>query len=51
MKYATYKWNVRVIHEGKGSIPFYYGYRTRFEAERIAQQWREAGFEAEVIKY
>ena len=35
MKYATYKWNVRVyIH-----------------AEAIAQRWREAGYEAEVIPY
>ena len=52
MKYATYKWNVRVTcSDGRSSIPNYYGYRTKFEADRIAHQWREAGYEAEVINW
>lgn len=52
MKFATFNWNVRVYDDdGRASIPSYYGYRTKFEAERIASQWREAGYKAEVIKW
>lgn len=51
MKYATYKWNVRVYINGKAGVPDYYGYKTKVHAEAIAQRWREAGYEAEVIPY
>ena len=51
MKYATYKWNVRVTINGKTGVPYYYGYKTKAQAEDIAQRYRAAGYEAEVVKY
>ena len=50
MKYATHKWNVKVVINGKSGIPEYYGYKTKAQAEEIAKKWRDAGYEAEVIK-
>jgi hypothetical protein len=51
MRLATYKWNVKVTINGKTGVPEYYGYRTKAHAEAIAQRWREAGYQAEVIRY
>ena len=51
MKYATYKWNVRVTINGKAGVPCYYGYKTKAEAEGVAQRYRDAGYEAQVIPY
>lgn len=51
MRYAVYKWNVRVIINGKSGIPYYYGYQKKCHAEAIAQRWRDIGCEAEVIRY
>ena len=51
MRYATYKWNVKVTINGKTGIPEYYGYRTKGEAEVIARRWRLAGYQAEVVRY
>ena len=51
MKYATNKWNVRITINGKTGIPHYYGYKTKAEAESVAQSWRMAGYQAEVVKY
>ena len=50
MRYATYKWNVKVTINGKSGVPEYYGYRIKAHAEAIAHRWREAGYEAEVIR-
>lgn len=51
MRYATYKWNVQLTINGKTGIPDYYGYKTKAEAEVIAQSYRLAGYQAEVVRY
>lgn len=51
MKYATNKWNVRITINGKSGIPDYYGYKTKAAAEAIAQKYRLAGYQAEVVKF
>lgn len=51
MRYATNKWNVRLTINGKAGIPDYYGYKTKAEAETIAQRYRLAGYQAEVVRY
>lgn len=51
MKYATYKWNIRLTINGKTGIPNYYGYRTKKEATEEANRWIAKGYKAEVIKY
>lgn len=51
MRYAVNKWNVKVIINGKSGIPDYYGYSKKLYAEVIAQRWRDAGYEAEVVRY
>lgn len=51
MRYATYKWNVELTVNGKTGIPYYYGYRTKAEAEVIASSYRLAGYKATVIRY
>ena len=49
MKLATNKWNVRIIINGKAEIPFYYGFKTKREAQSEADRWISKGFEAKVI--
>lgn len=51
MKYATYKWNIRLTINGKTGIPNYYGYRTKKEATEEANRWIAKGYKAEVVKY
>ena len=51
MKLTTNKWNVRIIINGKTRVPFYYGFKTKCEAQSEADRWLAKGFEAEVIKY
>ena len=51
MRYAVNKWNVELTVNGKTGIPDYYGYRTKEMAETIAQRYRQAGFEARVVRY
>ena len=51
MKLATNKWNVRITINGKAGVAFYYGFKTKKEAEEEASRWIAKGFEAEVIKY
>ena len=51
MKLATNKWNVRIIINGKAEVPFYYGFKTKREAQSEADRWISKGFEAKVIKY
>jgi hypothetical protein len=51
MKLATNKWNVRITINGKVGTPFYYGFKTKREAQAEADRWLAKGFEAEVIKY
>ena len=49
MKLATNKWNVRIIINGKAEVPFYYGFKTKREAQSEADRWISKGFEAKVI--
>ena len=37
------RWNVKVtyIPTGKSRIPFYYGYKTKKEAQEIADRWNK----------
>lgn len=51
MRYRVNKWNVQLTINGKTGIPDYYGYRTKEEAEVIAQRYRIAGYQAEVVRY
>lgn len=51
MKLATNKWNVRITINGKAGVPFYYGFKTKREAQDEANRWLAKGFEAEVVKY
>lgn len=51
MRYAVNKWNVQLTINGKTGIPNYYGYKTKAEAEVIAQRYRLAGYQAEVVRY
>ena len=51
MKLATNKWNVKITINGKVGVPFYYGFKTKREAQAEADRWLVKGFEAEVIKY
>lgn len=51
MKLATNKWNVKITINGKSACPFYYGFKTKREAQAEADRWIEKGFEAEVVKY
>lgn len=51
MKLATNKWNVRITINGKVGTPFYYGFKTKKEAQAEADGWIEKGFKAEVVKY
>ena len=50
MRYSVNRWNVRLTINGKTGIPDYYGYKTKEAAEAIAQRYRMAGFEAEVVR-
>lgn len=49
--YRVNKWNVELTINGKNGIPDYYGYKTKAEAEIIAQRYRLAGFDAKVVRY
>ena len=49
--YRVNKWNVQLTINGKTGIPDYYGYKTKAEAETIAQRYRLAGYQAEVVRY
>lgn len=49
MKLATNKWNVRIIINGKAEVPFYYGFKTKREAQSEADRWISKGFETKVI--
>lgn len=51
MRYGVNRWNVKLTIGGKTGIPDYYGYRTKEEAETIAQRYRLAGYQAEVVRY
>lgn len=51
MRYAVNKWNVQLTINGKTGIPDYYGYKTKAEAELIAQRYRMIGLNAEVVRY
>ena len=51
MKLATNKWNVRIIINGKAEVPFYYGFKTKREAQSEADRWISKGFEFLLIRY
>jgi hypothetical protein len=51
MRYSVNKWNVQLTINGKTGIPDYYGYKTKAEAETVAQRYRIAGYNAVVIRY
>lgn len=50
MKLATKRWNVRITIDGKEGVPFYYGFKTKKEAQAEADRWLAKGFEAKVSK-
>lgn len=52
MKYATYKYSVKVTNTKTNKTVYsnYYGYKTRKEAEEIANRYRAIGYKAEVVK-
>ena len=50
MKLSTNKWNITIIGENKPVS--YYGYKTKKEARRFADDWnRTHETQVEVIKY
>ena len=51
MRYAVNKWNVQLTINGKTGIPDYYGYKTKAEAQTIANRYIAAGYRAEVVRY
>ncbi len=51
MRYSVNKWNVQLTINGKTGIPDYYGYKTKAEAEVVAQRYRMSGYQAEVVRY
>lgn len=51
MRYATYKWNIRITIGDVSAVPFYYGFKTKAEAQAQADRWIAIGHQAEVIRY
>lgn len=50
MKLATKRWNVRITIDGKEGVPFYYGFKTKKEAQAEADRWLAKGYEAKAVK-
>lgn len=49
MKYSVNRYHVKITFDGKSSLDNYYGYTSRKAAEARADEWREIGWEAEVL--